>query len=99
MCVVTRVINSCGHVNDHVVMVCRDAKPLSPAGPDLVLSDSTNRDAATSELRYPDRMKLARPISPGFVPRYVLVVPLLSSVRISCCPLVSKDTDLCASYE
>jgi hypothetical protein len=31
MCRVQRVVNSCAHVNDHVLMTCREAKPRSPS--------------------------------------------------------------------
>ncbi len=71
MCRVTRVRNSCGHVNDHVEMVCRDAKPESPTCPAAVLADTTNRAAQSCSPRYRDPSKLARPISPGQAARYV----------------------------
>ncbi len=74
MCRVTRVTNSCGHINDHVEMVCHQAKPVSPAEPGAELVDTTNRAAPTSSLRYPDPMKLARPISPGHAARYVTCI-------------------------
>lgn len=64
MCRVTRVTNSCGHVNDHVEMVCHFAKPVSPEEPGAVLADSTNRPDLRTAPRYQDLMKLARPISP-----------------------------------
>ena len=66
MCRVTRVTNSCGHVNDHVEMVCKDAKPVSPIEPGAVLADRTNRAARNTNPHYPDPSKLARPISPGY---------------------------------
>lgn len=65
MCSVTRVTNSCGHINDHVEMVCRDAKPVSPSQPGSLTPDNTKRSPPTSTTRYPDLTKLARPISPG----------------------------------
>lgn len=65
MCRVTRVINPCGHVNDHVEMVCHHAKPMSPVEAAVALPDRTNTAGPTSIPRYPDPMKLARPISPG----------------------------------
>ncbi|KAF7510153.1 hypothetical protein GJ744_007052 [Endocarpon pusillum] len=65
MCRVTRIRNSCGHINDHVEMACRDAKPESPTKPGAVLVDTTNRAAQTSSPRYRDPSKLARPISPS----------------------------------
>lgn len=71
MCRVTRVKNSCGHINDHVEMVCHHAKPVSPAEPSAVFEDTTDLTAPRSCPRYPDPMKLARPISPGHAARYV----------------------------
>jgi hypothetical protein len=76
MCRVTRVKNSCGHTNDHVEMVCRHAKPVSPMEPGGVLNDTTNRHNASSNPQYPDPMKLARPISPGRAAQYVHTPPL-----------------------
>jgi hypothetical protein len=70
MCRVTRVKNSCGHINDHVEMVCRHARAESPIEPADVLADGTNRTTQNSSLRYPDPMKLARPITPGHAARY-----------------------------
>lgn len=71
MCRVTRVTNCCGHVNDHVEMVCHYAKPVSPREPGAALCCRTNRAASISTPRYADPMKLARPISPGHGARYV----------------------------
>ncbi|KAL3453862.1 hypothetical protein BJX65DRAFT_301675 [Aspergillus insuetus] len=31
MCQVQRVVNSCGHTNDHIIMACRFAKSASPS--------------------------------------------------------------------
>jgi hypothetical protein len=64
MCQVTRVKNRCGHVNDHVEMVCHHAKPMSTPGKSGdVLADRANNTALTRPPCYPDPMKLARPIS------------------------------------
>jgi hypothetical protein len=70
MCRVTRVKNSCGHINDHVEMACRHARPESPTEQAAVLADSTSHTAEVSSPRYPDPTKLARPISPGHSARY-----------------------------
>lgn len=82
MCRVTRVKNSCGHINDHVEMVCRHARPESPTEQAAVLADSTNRTAPSSNPRYPDPMKLARPISPGHAARYVQPEMLVFNVSV-----------------
>lgn len=71
MCRVTRVTNSCGHINDHVEMVCHYAKPISPTEVAAALVHRTNRPISSSTPRYPDPMKLARPISPCHATRYV----------------------------
>jgi hypothetical protein len=78
MCCVTRVMNSCGHINDHIEIVYRDAKPVSPIEPGAVLADSTNHPLPSANSRYLDPMKLARPISPGPAARYAQpdVLPL-----------------------
>lgn len=74
MCRVTRVTNSCGHVNDHVDMVCHFAKPISPERTVCVLADRTNQTIQrnASPPRYQDPTKLARPI-PARPARYVKV--------------------------
>jgi hypothetical protein len=69
-------MNSCGHISDHVEIVCRDAKPVSPIEPGAVLADSTNHALPSANSRYLDPMKLARPISLGPAARYAQPDPL-----------------------
>jgi hypothetical protein len=82
MCRVTRVKNSCGHINDHVEMVCRHARAESPTEKVAVLDDSTRRTTQNSSPRYPDPMKLARPISPGHSARYARLGMLLFNTSL-----------------
>ena len=52
MCQVTRVTNSCGHVNDHVFMTCRHAKKRSPSPNTRSRSfdGASNKDQRTTQL-------------------------------------------------
>lgn len=65
MCKVQRVTNSCGHRNDHVLLVCHIAKapspPLSPHQSDFDSSDLSISDPAYNGL-YERRHLIAWPI-------------------------------------
>jgi hypothetical protein len=61
MCIVHRFTNKCGHVNDHVIMLCRWGKPKSPRLDGYSLRESTNTTAA-SDSTYLDQSKLVKPM-------------------------------------
>jgi hypothetical protein len=43
MCIIVRVTNRCGHVNDHVQMLCTNGKPKSPRIHGTPLEERKNR--------------------------------------------------------
>src|SRR5437868_14794153 len=60
MCYVVRVTNRCGHVNDHVQMLCKIGKPKSPSIHGTALEERTNRIriSSASDNPYLDASKL-----------------------------------------
>ena len=59
MCRVWRIENSCGHVNDHVIMVCTLATPKQPLSARGAPQDRTNEATTRNDSIYLDRSKIA----------------------------------------
>ncbi|KAL2868310.1 uncharacterized protein BJX67DRAFT_380120 [Aspergillus lucknowensis] len=51
MCHVQRVINSCGHINDHILMACRFAKDAPPSPEPSSLTSASHPRKSTSPIQ------------------------------------------------
>src|SRR5215471_16805995 len=63
MCQVQRVINSCGHINDHVLLTCRIGKPRSPS-PEIETTNTSKPGCLTQNRRWSPQ--IATPIGSSY---------------------------------